>query len=924
MSSNNPWMAMRSLTRDSEVTKRKLAPGTVRRIAGFATPYKFEISIFLVLVIVDAIISVAIPLLFRVVIDEVDTNGSGSRSVVIGVALAIAGIAIFDAGLSLIQRYFSARVGEGLIYDLRTLVFGHVQRMPVAFFTRTQTGALVSRLNTDVIGAQQAITSTLSSVVSNVVGLVLVITAMLFLSWQITIGALVLLPVFLLPARWVGRKLQGISRQAMQLNADMSTTMTERFNVSGALLVKIFGRLGDEERQFAGKAGQVRDIGVTQAMYGRVFFTGLTLVASLATALVYGVGGLLVLDGDITLGTLVALAALLTRLYGPLTALSNVQVDVMTALVSFERVFEILDLPPMVDDKPDAKVLPKGSAAVEFRNVSFKYPTASEVSLASLESVAVLDQAPSQQVLYDVSFEVSPGTMTALVGPSGAGKTTITALVARLYDVSSGSVRVGGQDVGDVTLESLHDVVGVVTQDAHMFHDTIRANLLYARPDASEADIVEACRAAQIWDLVRSLPDGLDTMVGDRGYRLSGGEKQRLAIARLLLKAPDVVVLDEATAHLDSESEAAVQRALETALTGRTSLVIAHRLSTVRGADQILVVDGGRIVERGRHSELLVADGLYAELYRTQFANQDAREHRRGPAGAGGARPDRPDWPDRLSALDRSDAADEPAVDGEHHAGDVGRRGGEQEGGGPAELLRLAIASQRDAALELTTGLVATASDRVELADPVGVDATREQTVDPDATRTELVGHRLGRHGDAGPQPVRGREPVDRLLDRRRQHEDHRATVLADPRRDRPGHAQRAQEDGLEADSPVVVGDVDDRPRFRSSDRDQRAVEPVPAAARRRHQSAGRVALGQVTGDGDGVVVAPALLGDGVQRLLVTAAQDQLGALSRQRERTGPSQPSACTRDDVHPIAQSQVHGGHPAHTCPLRCKPWQ
>jgi len=617
-------MAMRSLTRDGDVTKRKLAPGTVRRIAGFAKPYKFEISIFLALVIVDAVISVAIPLLFRVIIDEVDTNGSGNRGVVIGVALAIAGIAIFDSGLSLIQRYFSARVGEGLIYDLRTRVFGHVQRMPVAFFTRTQTGALVSRLNNDVIGAQQAITSTLSNVVSNVVGLVLVITAMLFLSWQITVGALVLLPVFLLPARWVGRKLQGISRQAMQLNADMSTTMTERFNVSGALLVKIFGRLGDEERQFSRKAAQVRDIGITQAMYGRVFFTGLTLVASLATALVYGVGGLLVLDDSITLGTLVALAALLTRLYGPLTALSNVQVDVMTALVSFERVFEILDLPPMVDDKPDATVLSKGSAAVEFRNVSFKYPTASEVSLASLESVAVLDQAPSQQVLFDVSFEVRPGTMTALVGPSGAGKTTITALVARFYDVTGGSVHVGGQDVSAVTLESLHDVVGVVTQDAHMFHDTIRANLLYARPDASEADIVASCRAAQIWDLVASLPDGLDTMVGDRGYRLSGGEKQRLAIARLLLKAPDVVVLDEATAHLDSESEAAVQRALETALTGRTSLVIAHRLSTVRGADEILVVDGGRIVERGRHNELLVADGLYAELYSTQFANQDA------------------------------------------------------------------------------------------------------------------------------------------------------------------------------------------------------------------------------------------------------------------------------------------------------------
>jgi len=616
-------MAMRSLTRDSEVTKRKLARGTVRRIAGFATPYKVEISIFLALVIVDAVISVAIPLLFRVVIDEVDTNGNGSRTVVLGVALAIAGIAIFDAGLSLIQRYFSARVGEGLIYDLRTRVFGHVQRMPVAFFTRTQTGALVSRLNNDVIGAQQAITSTLSNVVSNVVGLVLVITAMLFLSWQITLAALVLLPVFLLPARWVGRKLQGISRQAMQLNAEMSTTMTERFNVSGALLVKIFGRLGDEERQFSGKAGQVRDIGITQAMYGRVFFTGLTLVASLATALVYGVGGLLVLDANITLGTLVALAALLSRLYGPLTALSNVQVDVMTALVSFERVFEVLDLPPMVDDKPGATVLPRGAAAVEFRNVSFKYPTADEVSLASLESVAVLDQAPSQQVLFDVSFDVRPGTMTALVGPSGAGKTTITALVARLYDVTGGAVRVGDHDVRDVTLASLHDVVGVVTQDAHMFHDTIRANLLYARPEASDADLVQACRAAQIWDLVASLPDGLDTMVGDRGYRLSGGEKQRLAIARLLLKAPDVVVLDEATAHLDSESEVAVQRALETALAGRTSLVIAHRLSTVRGADEILVVDGGRIVERGRHGALLASDGLYAELYRTQFANQD-------------------------------------------------------------------------------------------------------------------------------------------------------------------------------------------------------------------------------------------------------------------------------------------------------------
>jgi ATP-binding cassette subfamily B protein len=619
-------MAMRSLTRDSDVTKTKLPPGTFRRVAGFAAPYKREISIFLALVVLDAVISVSIPLLFKTVIDEIGPAGNGSRSVVIRVALVIAGLAVFDAGLTLIQRYFSARVGEGLIYDLRTRVFGHVQRMPVAFFTRTQTGALVSRLNSDVIGAQQAITSTLSSVVSNVVGLVLVITAMLFLSWQITLGALVLLPIFLLPARWVGRKLQSISREAMQLNASMSTTMTERFNVAGALLVKIFGRLDDERAQFSDRAGRVRDIGVRQAMYGRVFFTGLTLVASLATALVYGVGGLLVLDGNITLGTLVALAALLTRLYGPLTALSNVQVDVMTALVSFDRVFEVLDLPPMIDDKPGAVHLPTGSAGVEFRDVSFRYPTASEVSLASLESVAVLDQAPTQQVLHDVSFAVAPGTMTALVGPSGAGKTTITGLVSRLYDVTSGSVRVGDHDVRDVTLESLHDVVGVVTQDAHMFHDTIRTNLLYARPEASEDDLVEACRAAQIWDLVSSLPDGLDTMVGDRGYRLSGGEKQRLAIARLLLKAPDIVVLDEATAHLDSESEVAVQRALKTALTGRTSLVIAHRLSTVRDADEILVIDEGRVVERGRHSELLETGGLYSELYLTQFARQDRTE----------------------------------------------------------------------------------------------------------------------------------------------------------------------------------------------------------------------------------------------------------------------------------------------------------
>jgi ATP-binding cassette subfamily B protein len=620
---------MRSLTRDGEVAKRKLAPGTIPRIVDFARPYKREIGFFLVLVVLDAMLTVALPLLFKVIIDDgvlaKDASGQvvGNKSVVVWVAVGIAGLAVIDALLTLLQRLLSSRVGEGLIFDLRTRVFAHVQRMPIAFFTRTQTGALVSRLNTDVIGAQQAFTSTLSSVVSNIVGLALVIATMILLSWQITLAALLLTPLFLFPARWVGRRLQTITREAMQLNAGMGTTMTERFNVSGALLVKLFGRLPEESESFGVKAGRVRDIGITQAMYGRVFFTALALVASLATALVYGLGGILAIDGAIEVGTLVALTALLGRLYGPLTALSNVQVDVMTALVSFERVFEVLDLPPMIDEKPDAITLPRGTTEVELRDVSFRYPTADEVSLASLESVAVLDQAPSQQVLHDVSFVVPAGTMTALVGPSGAGKTTITSLVGRLYDTISGEVLVGGRDVRDVTLASLHEVVGVVTQDAHMFHETIRTNLLYARPEATDDELVAALQAAHIWDLVLSLPDGLDTTVGDRGYRLSGGEKQRLALARLLLKAPDVVVLDEATAHLDSESEVAVQRALKTALEGRTSLVIAHRLSTVREADQILVVADGRIVQRGRHRELLAAGGLYADLYETQFANQE-------------------------------------------------------------------------------------------------------------------------------------------------------------------------------------------------------------------------------------------------------------------------------------------------------------
>jgi ATP-binding cassette, subfamily B, bacterial len=620
VSPHSPWMAMRSYTRDAEVTKQSLPPGTFRRIAGYAAPYKREIAFFLVLVVIDAFLTVLTPLLFKVIID--DGVIAGNRAIVIGVALAVAGVALFDAVLSLAMRWFSARIGEGLIYDLRTRVFSHVQRMPVAFFTRTQTGSLVSRLNSDVIGAQRAVTSTLSSVVSNVVSLVVVVVTMLILSWQITLGALVLVPLFIVPARWVGKKLQEITRESMQLNAEMSSTMTERFNVAGALLVKIFGRLPEESTAFAGRAGRVRDIGVTSAMYSRVFFTGLTLLAALATALVYGVGGVLAIDGALEVGTLVALAALLTRLYGPLTALSNVQVDVMTALVSFDRVFEVLDLPPMVDDRPGAVTLPNGAATIEFDGVSFRYPRADEVSLASLESVAVLDSAPSHQVLHDVSFRADPGQLVALVGPSGAGKTTTTALVSRFYDVTSGAVRIGGYDVRDVTLESLHETVGVVTQDAHMFHDTIRANLLYARPQATEAELLEAVRAAQIGNLIASLPDGLDTVVGDRGYRLSGGEKQRLALARLLLKAPSIVVLDEATAHLDSESEVAVQQALKTALSGRTSLVIAHRLSTVRDADQILVIDDGRVVERGTHDQLLAQGKLYAELYRTQFERQ--------------------------------------------------------------------------------------------------------------------------------------------------------------------------------------------------------------------------------------------------------------------------------------------------------------
>ncbi|MBA2455970.1 MAG: ABC transporter ATP-binding protein [Nocardioidaceae bacterium] len=617
------YYAMRSYLADGSVAKQKLSRGTVRRVSRFARPYTRQIVGFLILVVIDAGLVVATPLLFKKIVD--DGVLRQDTRLVVTLALIVAAIAFVEAGLTLAQRYFSARIGEGLIYDLRIRVFGHVQRMPLAFFTRTQTGALVSRLNNDVIGAQRAFTSTLSGVVSNLISLVLVVVVMLLLSWQITIVALLLLPLFLLPARWAGRKLAGLTREQMQVNADMGTSMTERFHVGGALLVKLFGRSAQEDEAFARRAAGVRDLGVSIAMNSRIFFSALTLVAALATALVYGIGGVMGARGSLSVGTLLALAALMGRLYGPLTGLSNVRVDVMTALVSFERVFEVLDLPAMIQDRPGAAALPADApASVEFDGVTFCYPGADEVSLASLESVARVDTASGDDVLHDVSFRVEPGEMVAIVGHSGAGKSTITHLVARLYDVNTGAVLVGGRDVRDVTQESLRAAVGYVTQDAHMFHDTIGANLRYARPDASEQQMRDALRAAQILDLVEALPSGLDTVVGDRGYRLSGGERQRLAIARLLLKAPRIVVLDEATAHLDSESELAVQQALDTALAGRTSLVIAHRLSTVRDADRILVVDAGRIVEQGTHEQLLERHGLYADLYRTQFATPAA------------------------------------------------------------------------------------------------------------------------------------------------------------------------------------------------------------------------------------------------------------------------------------------------------------
>jgi ATP-binding cassette, subfamily B, bacterial len=615
---------MRSLIRDKSVVDHRVPKGTFRRIMGYLAPYKVRLTVFLGLTVVDAAIGVANPLIYRAIIDQ-GILGNDKRLIVL-LALLIAVLAIFDAGLSLGEQFCSARVAQGLIYDLRTKVFAHVQRMPLAFFTRTQTGALVSRLNNDVLGAQQATSDILTSVIGNAISVVMVLITMLILSWQITLVALAILPLFALPARYMGRRLGAIAREGYVLAAEMNTTMAERFNVAGALLVKLFGRPDEEDAAFAGRAGRVRDIAVLQAIYARIFFISLTLTAALATALVYGWGGVLSLEGAFKVGTLVAMTAYLNRLYGPLTQLSNVNVDVMTALVSFDRVFEVLDLPSMIQERDDAVAVPRGPATIEFDHVDFAYPGAAEVSLASLESVAVLEQVEPREVLHDVSFRVEPGQMVALVGPSGAGKTTISHLVGRLYDVRSGAVRINGLDVRDVTLASLSESVGMVTQDAHLFHESIRDNLVYAKPGITESDMIAALSGAQILSLVESLPDGLDTVVGDRGYRLSGGEKQRMAIARLLLKAPDVVVLDEATAHLDSESESAVQQALKTALTGRTSLVIAHRLSTVRDADQILVVDDGRIVERGTHADLLDRGGLYAELYQTQFRQQASAE----------------------------------------------------------------------------------------------------------------------------------------------------------------------------------------------------------------------------------------------------------------------------------------------------------
>ena len=621
MSSN--FAVWRSFGQDSSVTKQKIKPGTAKRTIRFAAPYAPLLALFLIVVIVDAAIGVVNPLIYRLIIN--DGMLKGDTALIVRLAIIVGLLGIFDGVLGIAQSWLASSIGSGIVLSLRAQLFGHIQQMPLAFFTRTQTGALVSRLNNDVSGARTAFTDILSNVIGNLITVVLILSAMFVLSWRITLGALVILPLFVVPARFWGRKLQSITRESYDLGAAMNSLMVERFNVSGALLSKLFGRPGTDLESFHEKAARVSAIAVKQALYGRLFFTALIVTATCGSALAYGWGGVLAARHVLDIGTVIALVSYLGRLYTPLLGLSNAQVSIMTALVSFERVFEVLDLAPMIREKTDAIAIPAGPVSIAFDHVSFRYPAPSEVSLASLESIAIADKRPQKTVvLHDVSFDVRSGELVALVGPSGAGKTTTTHLVPRLYDVQSGAIRINGVDVRDARLESLRERIGVVTQDAHLFHDTIRANLLYARPSASDDEIRAALADAQILGLVDSLPDRLDTLVGDRGYRFSGGEKQRLAIARLLLKAPDVVILDEATAHLDSESEAAIQRALETALAGRTSIVIAHRLSTVLRAHQILVMQNGTIVERGTHSELLSRGGLYTDLYQRQFAMSES------------------------------------------------------------------------------------------------------------------------------------------------------------------------------------------------------------------------------------------------------------------------------------------------------------